>query len=481
MEQPAFATEQRDVHPDTLGSYIVKTDELATGYALKYEDSANAIKKLKMRQNSNELQPQDLVRLNIVADSVLSRLGINRPKDFGLDGLQSLLTLGNESENYHISANILRFDTTRRLDEIRQNWLSLTGEKRKLIAGAIFCQSLPNFLAWQYSEYHKTHSNEDVINWLFASETMPEDSPEQELAKLTLKTDENRRLMNVLQSHYDYIKNRQSRPEFLQYVEKEKQEWQKGVEAGVQAGWLDASAINRLNQGLKQVKVYEGDDFSTILQERAGYHYVGTDAIIISNGLRRSSETMAHELNHALLDGREVASAGKDADLSIENTFINEAVTEHIALAQKGDIDISKTNSLIGAYIPERQILRLLLLESRISKFKKPFRQHLKIEDFCRAYSASGDRRVEACANLDNKLFEMTGVKDSLGFIQKTISQLYDDADFEPELTGRERMSESVNAAWKLFDSESERQKKLLRKEHQLNVVRRLTGRPKAA
>lgn len=216
------------------------------------------------------------------------------------------------------------------------------------------------------------------------------------------KADYDQRLLNFLQSHSEYIKGRQQDPEFLREVEVEKETWLLGVRYGVDSGWLDRSAIDR-SERLDQIKVYEGDVFTTFAEDRNGYNLLGGDNVVVA---KDSTSVTPHELNHNLLDGED-PDHYKELDLKKEAEKAEwermEAMTEHAALVFRGEIlEVEHDNGEVGVYNKERE--KHLYDPVRKARY---FGVDLKIADFMLFYSSEGEDREKYKRKITEKIAEI--------------------------------------------------------------------------
>lgn len=163
-------------------------------------------------------------------------------------------------------------------------------------------------------------------------------------------------LTNFLQWHVAVIQNQQTDPEALALIEQEKHEFKIGVAEGVEAQWFHKDALHALTE-VDATRVYIGDIFDTLMQEKGGYCHRDENMIVIagpsergnSSTLRHISHALKHELNHATLGGYGGLR------------WLDEAVTEHIAevfeSGQPDIVDPTKRDIFNPTYREERALL----------------------------------------------------------------------------------------------------------------------------
>lgn len=273
--------------------------------------------------------------------------------------------------------------------------------------GIAVYESLPRFqqeaIDEQQKEDHKPPSS--VLDWLVERPTRDlrgeGQGPGEEFA--LRREDYDQRILNFLQSHGEYIKSRQQDPEFLQKVEFEKEMWTMGIQYGVDSGWLHTSALDRAEK-LDDIEIYEGDDFSTFLQDRAGYHILGSDDVLVG---KDATDAVAHELNHACLDGED-PDRYKNSDEALSKEEYQElrermeALTEHGALVIRGELlDVEECDAEKGVYNSERQ----KYVYGPVQRAQN-IGVDLKVADFMLFYSAVGEDRDKYEQKITEKIAE---------------------------------------------------------------------------
>jgi hypothetical protein len=170
---------------------------------------------------------------------------------------------------------------------------------------------------------------------------------------------DDKELRAFLEWHVDNLREQQQNPEVQSAIEAQRELYKLGLASGVREGWLDDDALAAA-RAVDHVKVYIGDVFDTLMQDRGGYHMRGTSEIVIAaqinsqigeaedeNLLGVIKDYAGHEFNHAVL-GR------------LGRRWLDEALTEHINLALKrGEVENADLDN--GVYIEERLLLQSLL------------------------------------------------------------------------------------------------------------------------
>lgn len=135
-------------------------------------------------------------------------------------------------------------------------------------------------------------------------------------------------MISFLKSHIEKLASQQESPDVAAAIVDHRAAYKTRVKEAVEAGKL-SSSVARFIDKVDEVKVYIGDYFDTILQDRGGYHQWGSGHIVISaeEALNKDGSVnehfyriATHEDNHAIL--------GK-----LGRRWLNEALTEHITQA----------------------------------------------------------------------------------------------------------------------------------------------------
>lgn len=170
-------------------------------------------------------------------------------------------------------------------------------------------------------------------------------------------------LVRFLRWHVKSLSEQQHDQQFDSQVAEIKGSYASAVRKAIEDGWLPKSAEEGVG-AVDSVQVVIGDMFDTYLMRNAvGYHYRGTDYVVVAQGIGPTAEkrlqdlygkmrdTVPHELNHSLLG-------------SLDTTWLNEAITEHLAQSfVHGDIETinprkrSGEAEETGAYYMERSLL----------------------------------------------------------------------------------------------------------------------------
>lgn len=286
------------------------------------------------------------------------------------------------------------------VDEIRGKWGQLSESDRIHLSWSV-AESTSVFQNERYKRHLKTHEGATFVDWLIAAphQEMPETNEAERAAKAVQHDKDNLKILNFLQSHVHNLQERQQEPWFLERVEKQKTIWLDGVRAGVEDGRLDESALVRAER-LASTKVYQGDFFSTTAQGVTGYHKFGSSDIVVG---RWGVKSVPHELNHALLDGRDNEENGG----IFNHHWLNEAVTEYISMYM--NYDAGNQDAIEGrAYSEVRSVLSWLVVEAQKRDIS------LNMHDFTRAYSSEGEEREERMAEISDKLSELFGGKPDI-------------------------------------------------------------------
>jgi hypothetical protein len=176
-------------------------------------------------------------------------------------------------------------------------------------------------------------------------------------------------LRAFLEWHVGHIEEQQIDPNVQAEIEAQKELYKDRLQQAVNDGWLHPNATEAIDK-VDGVKVFVGDVFDTLMQERGGYHERGSNEIVIASAIDDYENMIIdepglienirkhtdHELNHAVL--------GK-----LGARWLDEALTEHIAVSldfgRPEIVDPSERPGGKGTYIHERKLLDLLLNEGR--------------------------------------------------------------------------------------------------------------------
>lgn len=224
-------------------------------------------------------------------------------------------------------------------------------------------------------------------------------------------------VLNILQWHNARIASLQSSPEIKATIATQKAAYAAAVKQLVEQGDLDLSCLDKL-QVLDTVDVYVGDIFSTVMKGISGYHRPGTTYVVGAQGSGEQDEeavrltsleledVLFHEFNHALLG-------------SFASRWLDEAITEHIALAMKyGYIGVlDPANRAVDSYVysEERDLLALILQLGS---------DHVPLSRVLRAYSGTLTDYYLMKTSIDRSL----GCDDSLSAISRRIEELEETA-----------------------------------------------------
>lgn len=177
----------------------------------------------------------------------------------------------------------------------------------------------------------------------------------------------NLELRAFLEWHVGHIEEQQIDPNVQAEIEVQKELYKNRLQQAVNDGWLHADAEEAIDK-VDDVKVFVGDVFDTLMQERGGYHVRGSNEIVIASAIddyenmviddpgliENVRKHTGHELNHAVL--------GK-----LGARWLDEALTEHIAASLETGrpeiVDPAERPGPKGTYIHERKLLDLILNE----------------------------------------------------------------------------------------------------------------------
>lgn len=295
-----------------------------------------------------------------------------------------------------VDANELKRSLRYQVDQLRDTVLGF-GPNEIEALGESFWDCMPDFQKLRFIDEHENdmpirQRNQELVHWLFErrSDDMVHVTPDQEKAFKTQEHHDDQRILNLLQAHNDQVHNRQQDPEFKRAVSEARAQWLEGVNRGVAEGWLDNSVLDRAvhHEG---VPVYEGDRFSTYLTDTLGTHFPLTGEIVLGKDFEPI--TLIHEFNHA------VTTAPGIENTVLDNHWINEALTEHIAQAMAEDTPIEVINPEVGIYSTERKMLQTIIDLVRRGG------EELSVYDFTRAYSMNDiAKRKELLKSIQDKM-----------------------------------------------------------------------------
>lgn len=198
-----------------------------------------------------------------------------------------------------------------------------------------------------------------------------------------------KQLINFLQWHIDTLAAQQHSPEVQRNIDKNREIYKLKVFDAIREGWLDEYAFEAVRK-VDDVRVYIGDVFDTLMEERGGYHTYGTKEIVIAGSKIPNVSRIVnwadvaealkiiqtHEYNHAVL-GR------------LGGTWMNEALTEHIAQSLHfGHPEVIKPverlrkTGIYGSYVSRRDLLSTILERGN---------EVIPIELLTKAYSSTND------------------------------------------------------------------------------------------
>ena len=214
-------------------------------------------------------------------------------------------------------------------------------------------------------------------------------------------------LINYLKSSVDRIEKDQDDPDLNKATEKEQEEWLTGVRKGVEEGWLRPDSLSA-EQRIGSLTVVYADYFYLSAKDRGGYSIFGKEYVVLGRKVDEIEHIAKHEFNHALIG-------------SFDETWINEAITEHIAQVIDGRRDVEYLGSFSdywsdSTYRGPRDVLEALV----------NLGPDLKVADFTRAYSR-GDARTFDKLTITRKVASALGMKDydPLQLLNVHIEKLY--------------------------------------------------------
>ncbi len=227
---------------------------------------------------------------------------------------------------------------------------------------------------------------------------------------LTENTSEGReRLINFVKFNVDRSEKAQDDPELVETYQQEKEEWGEGVRKGIEEGWIQSSHLETITK-IDDVTVRFADSFDLSHQDRGGYSIKNKKYIVFGKNKGVIEHAAKHELNHALL-----------GSFSNEHTWLNEAVTEHLAQVINGDRGIEEifgagqNEGSDHAYRHPRD-----LLDSLIELSDNGF----SMKQVALAYAKDGPSSSEGEAWLKGKIDRELGVTGSLDKVSTKVAEL---------------------------------------------------------
>ena len=398
VESPAEPPVLPVIHPDTLG---YKTVEFDTALAQqRIEEGANPS------------------RRHGIANRALQSLGLAAPEP---------------PEQVIESIAYKEIVQQEQIDSVRNRLTSITPSKKPALTEAVIA-TMPPFLYDQFEIEHPESVEEEfphsLVDWLTESsyKDMPDTTPQEKQAREEKHKAENARLLNFLQAHNHYVENFQQDDKFLEKVEVQKQRWAQGVARGLNSGYYDESARERA-QNVDALRVYEGDDFSTLLADMAGFHNRGTSTVVVSR--KHIGRSTVHELNHALLWGGDVE---KLADDPLNTRWADEALTEHAAQLNKaaGAQDPEVMHLEWGSYRGFRGLLGAAVEVAREKGMQVSMKRMLL------AYSSAGEDRTRRTAWLDREFDKVFGTEEFFVTVQARLNEHVELSQNEFKRQGKE-------------------------------------------
>lgn len=230
------------------------------------------------------------------------------------------------------------------------------------------------------------------------------------------------RLLMFFQLNQHVLRREQQKPENQEMVREAKFGWETAVRTMVRGRVYDESAYERLAK-LSDLPVYVGDDFSFMrkgFEDFAGYHVPGSSMVVIKKdmGARIGPSLVYHELFHALGWGGDAEARARGEQSPFENTWIDEAITEHSTQIAVGNSTGDRINLQEGAYVSYRWLLQLVT-EHMIARGSE-----IILADYTRTYSASGPKRAQQIAAINDEASRYLDIGgDPFGAIQQSINK----------------------------------------------------------
>lgn len=234
-------------------------------------------------------------------------------------------------------------------------WLGKKSEDDKLLPSFELFASMPDFQRAQLEQDEQDGGEISLFDWLTEQKAqgMPDHTPEERRLKERQEYEDDQRLLNFFQSHNDQLARRSRSPEFVQAVDKQKSVWLEGTKKALEQGWLHPSAAKVLSR-VNDLKVYEGDYFTTYLHKRGGYfRFSDVDFVSVAKGAEEYATV--HEINHALLQ-----TLPEDLSDPMAQVWLFEAITEELTQSFKTG-NFGQFDTEVGAYREERELLAAIL------------------------------------------------------------------------------------------------------------------------
>lgn len=332
-----------NTHHQTLGKAAVEAHSLATEHDFKVARSDDINDKLTDLLASKQ-NPNGLGFVRRTAGRLRGKVMSGTEYRFYANNVHHLKTDGNQADNFERDARAFQAEKAdKELEKVRGALVKLGPDE---------AQNLNRYINGSDPKFLRAIKDQERPKALWSDWLAVDATDEQ--------------LLNFLQWHNAELEKQQISPEAQQTIEAERRDYSDAVKNGVIEGYLDDTALVAADK-VKNVKVFLGDQFSTYLKDRTGYHRRGTDEVVIAASpygidhpylgksmlLPNIKKTAFHEFNHAVL-GR------------LGDRWLDEALTEHIAQSLKyGQWEVLPPGLRVeedsGAYTAERRLLDVLL------------------------------------------------------------------------------------------------------------------------
>jgi hypothetical protein len=293
-------------------------------------------------------------------------------------------------------------ETTGEATGLLRDRLASLSKSRKHKLDMYLLDTAPTFLREQYTEsiLYDDRNNKPEISW----------------TNWLIERSTDDQLLNLFQWHIDTLGKQQQSEDVQEVIKIERDGYKDAVKRGVKENWLHRDAIRAVDK-VDEVKVYVGDTFDTVLEDKGGYCFIGGNFVVIrpangetedereANFVDNVAHAAKHEFNHVALG-------------DLPDTWLREAATEHIALVMEyGMPDVLHPDSRPinrGTYSSERILLYRLLEYGKI---------RIPVELVMRAYSDPQGTEGNAYKEFVRQLDKSWGKKDVLGTTQGMIDQ----------------------------------------------------------
>ncbi len=233
-------------------------------------------------------------------------------------------------------------------------------------------------------------SETPFLDWFSDYSMIPQNDPTvmMELIRINRKMTEARNSDADVQEVFHYTKTA----------------WEKSIPDLVDDGVLHPSVLSRLAR-LDTLKIFVGDNFSTLAEGRMGYVWCGDDAVVVEP---QDAEDYAstdgqlllfHEINHVLGWGG-ASGSGKYYHRSFDHPIHNEADTEHLAEMQVRGNDVNELHCDTGIYDAQK------LLRGHMLRAAQQGGADLTMRDYLYVYSSP---YAERRSHIDRLNWELAG------------------------------------------------------------------------